>query len=293
MKEKKAHNYERYIGLTAIILLLAGLLYGWYEYTNLKERLTKDLAMTRSELADTSSRLGALQEERDYIYNNLLSEQAKNSLFESQIKEIVGTVGTLDKLSKTDKELLQKYSRVFFLNEHYVPESLATITPAHVFEESRKNLVHSKMLPYLEAMLKAAEDNGTPVRVVSAYRSFAEQISLKGKYLVTYGSGANQFSADQGYSEHQLGTTVDLTTVKLGSNFTQFAGTEAFKWLKENAYLYGFILSYPEGNSYYQYEPWHWRFVGKKLALRLHNEGENFYDVDQRTIDNYLVTIFD
>ncbi len=268
-------------------------MYGWYEYTNLKERLTKDLAMTRSELADTSSRLGALQEERDYIYNNLLSEQAKNSLFESQIKEIVGTVGTLDKLSKTDKELLQKYSRVFFLNEHYVPESLATITPAHVFEESRKNLVHSKMLPYLEAMLKAAEDNGTPVRVVSAYRSFAEQISLKGKYLVTYGSGANQFSADQGYSEHQLGTTVDLTTVKLGSNFTQFAGTEAFKWLKENAYLYGFILSYPEGNSYYQYEPWHWRFVGKKLALRLHNEGENFYDVDQRTIDNYLVTIFD
>lgn len=288
MKNKLGHNSERYIFIGAIILLLALFGYGWSKYKN----LSLVLKQTGSELQDTSSRLSALQEERDYIYNNLLSEQAKNSLFESQIKEIVGTVGTLDKLSKTDKELLQKYSRVFFLNEHYVPESLATITPAYVFEESRKNLVHSKMLPYLEDMLKAAEDNGTPVRVVSAYRSFAEQISLKGKYLVTYGSGANQFSADQGYSEHQLGTTVDLTTVKLGSNFTQFANTEAFKWLKENAYLYGFILSYPEGNSYYQYEPWHWRFVGKKLALRLHNEGENFYDVDQRVINNYLLTIF-
>lgn len=289
MKEKKVYKYERYIGLSIIALLLVGLIFGGYEYLNLK----KNLAMTSSELVDTIARLDSLQEEKNYIYENLLSEQAKNSLFENQIKEIAGTVGTLDKLSKTDKELLQKYSRVYFLNEHYVPESLATVTPQYVFEEGRVTEVHFKILPFLEEMLKGAEAQSLPIRIVSAYRSFDDQISLKGKYLVTYGSGANQFSADQGYSEHQLGTTVDLTTVKLGSNFTQFADTEAFKWLKENAYLYGFILSYPEGNSYYQYEPWHWRFVGKKLALRLHNEDENFYDVDQRTIDNYLVTIFD
>ncbi len=249
--------------------------------------------MTSQELQETSARLATLQDERNYIYENLLSEQAKNTLFENQIKEIAGTVGTLDKLSKTDKELLQKYSRVFFLNEHYVPESLATITPSIVFEEERINRIHTKVLPYLEEMIKDAEKNETPIRVVSSYRSFAEQSSLKGRYLVTYGSGANKFSADQGYSEHQLGTTVDLTTVKLGANFTSFADTEAFRWMQENAYKYGFILSYPAGNSYYQYEPWHWRFVGKKLALRLHNEKENFYDVDQRTIDNYLITIFD
>lgn len=289
MKEKKVYKYERYVGLAVIILLLAGFAYGGFEYSNLK----KGLVMTESELADTTARFNALQEERDYIYENLLSEQAKNSLFENQIKEIAGTVGTLDKLSKTDKELLQKYSRVYFLNEHYVPESLATVTPQYVFEEGRAAEVHSKVLPFLEEMLKEAEAQGLPIRIVSAYRSFAEQVSLKGKYLVTYGSGANRFSADQGYSEHQLGTTVDLTTVKLGANFTQFGETEAFKWLRENAYKYGFILSYPENNSYYQYEPWHWRYVGKKLALRLHNEGESFYDVDQRVIDNYLISIFD
>jgi len=279
-----------YVFVAAVLVLLGvSGYYGWQRYVALE----KDLANKNTELSSTLERLGDLQEERDYIYNNLLTEQAKNNLFEEQIKQIAGTVGDLDKLSKTDEELLQKYSRVYFLNEHYVPEALATITPEYVFEQNRVNKIHAKVLPFLNNMIKAAQENATPVQVVSSYRSFGEQSALKGSYLITYGSGANKFSADQGYSEHQLGTTLDFTTPKLGSSFTQFADTLAYKWLTENAYKYGFTLSYPDGNSYYQFEPWHWRFVGEKLALRLHNENENFYDVDQRIINNYLLTIFD
>ena len=110
---------------------------------------------------------------------------------------------------------------------------------------------------------------------------------------MSYGSGANSFSADQGYSEHQLGTAIDFTTLELGSDFSSFEKTDAYKWLLDNAYEYGFILSYPKDNTYYQFEPWHWRFVGKSLANTLHQENKNFYDVDQRTIDSYLISIFD
>ena len=281
---------ELAFGLFALCgALLAALAYGYYKY----DGLTKNLQNTEAELADTQAPPPALAGEPNYIYDNLLSEQAKNTLFENQIKEIAGTVGNLDKLSKTDEELLQKYSRVYFLNEHYVPEALATVTPEYVFEPNRNHRVHAKILPYLEKMIKAAAENETPIQIISAYRSFAEQTSLKGGYLVTYGSGSNQFSADQGYSEHQLGTALDLTTLKLGAAFTQFEDTKAYQWLLENAYKYGFILSYPKNNSYYSFEPWHWRFVGEKLALRLHNENENFYDLDQRIIQNYLLTIFD
>jgi D-alanyl-D-alanine carboxypeptidase len=60
-----------------------------------------------------------------------------------------------------------------------------------------------------------------------------------------------------------------------------------------NAYKYGFTLSYPKGNTSYVFEPWHWRFVGVKLATDLHNQGKNFYDLDQRSIDAYLVNFFD
>ena len=108
-----------------------------------------------------------------------------------------------------------------------------------------------------------------------------------------YGVGANQFSADQGYSEHQLATTVDLITKGLGGQLPGFDKTDAYKWLEKRAYKYGFILSYPSGNSYYMYEPWHWRFVGVKLATYLHNTDRNFYDIDQREIDTYLSNIFD
>ena len=142
-------------------------------------------------------------------------------------------------------------------------------------------------------MLEDAEDDGVNLQVVSAFRSFATQKNLKATYLVRYGSGANTFSADQGYSEHQLGTTIDLSTKELDGVLSGFDSTDAYAWLTDNAYKYGFILSYPHNNTYYQYEPWHWRFVGRELARDLHNDDKHFYDLDQREIDPYLVSIFD
>jgi D-alanyl-D-alanine carboxypeptidase len=117
---------------------------------------------------------------------------------------------------------------------------------------------------------------------------------LKSTYSVTYGAGtANRFSADQGYSEHQLGTTLDFTTPATGLVFSKFEKTSAYAWLAENGYTYGFVLSYPKNNTYYQYEPWHWRFVGRGLAAKLHADGKRFYDLDQRDIDSYLISFFD
>jgi D-alanyl-D-alanine carboxypeptidase len=112
-------------------------------------------------------------------------------------------------------------------------------------------------------MLVVAENDGINLRIISAYRSFGSQSELKSSYLMTFGSGANKFSADQGYSEHQLGTALDFTTAELEANFINFDKTTAYQWLLNNAFKYGFILSYPEGNQYYQFEPWHWRFVGR------------------------------
>jgi hypothetical protein len=52
-------------------------------------------------------------------------------------------------------------------------------------------------------------------------------------------------------------------------------------------------MSYPKGNEYYVYEPWHWRFVGKDLARYLHKRNKHFYDLEQRKIDEYIPTLFD
>ena len=146
----------------------------------------------------------------------------------------------------------------------------------------------------MEDMLKASLVDDKEIYVFSAYRSFDEQNALKDQYSIIYGVGtANQFSADQGYSEHQLGTTIDLITTGIGGTLEDFEKTIAYQWLLNNAYKFGFTMSYPDNNDFYVFEPWHWRFVGVKLATQLNNDRKNFYDLDQRDIDEYLIYLFE
>lgn len=254
---------------------------------------TAHLASTTEALALANDRIAELTGTLDETEEELEEEKGRNEEFEEQIEDIAGTVSDLDKLSKTDEELLQKYSKVYFLNEHYVPSDLATIADQWEYTESEENQLHAKVMPFFEEMVEDAKADGIDLWVASAYRSFEYQSELKGRYTVTYGSGANAFSADQGFSEHQLGTTVDFTTTGLGGGLNGFDTTPAYTWLTENAHKYGFTLSYPPNNAYYVYEPWHWRFVGEELAGDLHDDGKYFYDLSQREIDQYLLHIFD
>ncbi len=260
--------------------------YGGYFYS----LTTKGIVQNTKDLENIILRL---ENKNIILAKKLQKEKHKNEVFGNQIGKIVGTVGILDKLVKIDKELLQKYSKVYFLNENYVPKELTNIPIDYLYEKDRKLEINAKVFPYLQSLLVVAKENNIDLKIISAYRSFGEQTVLKSGYKVVYGNGSNKFSADQGYSEHQLGTTIDFTTSKTGATFGKFKNTKGFNWLKENAYKYGFILSYPNNNAYYQYEPWHWRFVGKSLARRLHEEKQYFYDMNQRTIDNYLINIFD
>lgn len=245
-------------------------------------------------LTETKSMLEETIEDYDDLADDYRDEKDRNEEFEDQIKKIGSTVGTLDKLAKTDKELLMKYSKVYFLNEHYMPPKLTPIPDEFVAQKGGDpEFIHGEVYPFLIDMLEDAQDDEVNLLVVSAFRSFDEQRALKGAYSVTYGSGANTFSADQGYSEHQLGTTLDFTTDGLGGGLTNFETTKAYEWLTKNAHKYGFVLSYPKNNAYYIFEPWHWRFVGTDLARDLHNDGQYFYDKDQREIDEYLISLFD
>ena len=223
----------------------------------------------------------------------LQEEQMRNGQFQAQLNGIQGTVQQIQKVNATDKELLQKYSKVYFLNEHYAPAKLTLLDKAYGYDEHKEFYLATSVLPFFTDMVAEAKKDGVGLWIVSAYRSFDTQSGLKSGYRVTYGSGANAFSADQGYSEHQLGTTVDFTTTGISGSLSGFDRTKAYEWLKNNAHTYGFTLSYPPGNAYYIFEPWHWRFVGIDLASDLHRDGTYFYDLDQRKLDAYLISIFD
>lgn len=277
-----------------LVLLLCGAAFAYY-------RLSGELSVTQANLAQKSEEAAQLKQalatstkDRAELTEALTAEQGKNKMFEDQISSIGSTVGKLDKLSKTDPQLLAKYSKVYFLNENYIPSGLTDIDTKYLFEPSRKFQIHAQVKDYLYQMLDDAAGDGVDIKIISAYRSFYTQESLKASYKVTYGAGtANSFSADQGYSEHQLGTALDFTTPSVGSTFVGFDKTDAYDWMVHNAYKYGFVISYPKSNTFYQYEPWHWRFVGVDLATKLHDDDQFFYDLDQREINGYLVTLFD
>ncbi len=277
-----------------IVVLLSGMLvYGAYEYRTTKAAADARQFELAGRISELEESLVIAEDENEELRDDLRAEKRRNNDFEDQIEELSGTVSELDKLRKLDPQLLKKYSKIAFLNENYLPERLVEIDEQYLSFPEKRTQFHAKAWPYLEDLLRAAKRKNLDLRVVSAYRSFGEQATLKTGYQVVYGSGANQFSADQGYSEHQLGTTIDFSTAATNGALDGFELTPAYQWLLDNAYKYGFVLSYPPGNAYYQFEPWHWRFVGIDLADDLRDDKKYFYDLDQREIDTYLLNIFD
>ncbi|MDE2019062.1 MAG: M15 family metallopeptidase [Patescibacteria group bacterium] len=293
-------EHKRLIGGGLAAILAGGLLgYG----IRMEIELLIMNRMLRGELAGERQTASA---ERNY-YENLLSlasstnqnlqqhlqgEQSRNNAIESQVLQLSGNVNQLTQLQNTDPQLLEKYSRVYFLNENYQPKSLTAIDSSYLYNPKRTEQFLAPALPYLLSLMNAAKIAGIDLKIASAYRSFGTQAALHTEYLVTYGIGTNQFSAEEGYSEHQLGTAADFITSPMTALTTTFASTSAYAWLQSNAYKYGFVLSYPKGNPYYIFEPWHWRFVGVSLATWLYQSNQSFYDVSQRTINQYLISIF-
>ena len=116
----------------------------------------------------------------------------------------------------------------------------------------------------LKDMRTAAQKDSVFLSIGSAYRSTTEQAQA-------FNDADQGVAARPGYSEHETGLAIDFS---MGGD----AGIQAamWEWLGANAWKYGFILRYPEGKAYitgYNYEPWHYRYVGKTAAKEIYEQG--------------------
>jgi D-alanyl-D-alanine carboxypeptidase len=144
----------------------------------------------------------------------------------------------------------------------------------------------------LETLFADAKTAGLSMTLGSGYRSEAYQEQLYTGYIKSDGqAAADRSSARPGYSEHQTGLALDFDRADMKCSLEAcFADTDEGKWLAANAYKYGFLLRYPadkEQVTGYEYEPWHYRYVGKELALELHDKHietlEEFFGVSGGT----------
>ncbi len=160
------------------------------------------------------------------------------------------------------------------LGSGYIPTDLKSTSAAGLNSGER---VRSFVIPDLTAMAKAARAAGARLLVQSAYRSYTTQKSTFAYWVRVHGMAyALKESARAGHSEHQLGTSIDFRAYggSVPWAWTDWGKSKAGNWLAANAWKYGFILSYPKGKTTltcYMYEPWHYRYVGREVAAKVHD----------------------
>ncbi|MBE6718193.1 MAG: D-alanyl-D-alanine carboxypeptidase family protein [Ruminococcaceae bacterium] len=177
------------------------------------------------------------------------------------------------------------------LSADYVPPDLVAVKSTRKDGRNTQKL-REYAAKALEALMLEAEacgmirtntPSGYPLSVMSAYRDYEYQRHLfYDVYLVQeMNRGLSRedaekkvatYSSRPGTSEHQAGLCVDMHT--LPSANQSFKNQPEATWLAENCYKFGFILRYPEDKmeetAGIMYEPWHFRYVGRYHATKMH-----------------------
>ncbi len=181
----------------------------------------------------------------------------------------------------TNYVLVNKFN---YLSSDYIPNNLELLdnsyakSDIYLVKEAKDNL---------EKLINNAKNDGMNIRIISAYRSYTYQKNLYDNYSKNDGvSIADTYSARPGYSEHQTGLVVDIT--KAFDDFNNFENTDEYKWMLKHSTDYGFILRYPQNKeaiTTYNFEAWHYRYVGVELAKKI--------KASNLTFDEYYIRYLD
>lgn len=168
-----------------------------------------------------------------------------------------------------------------YLKEDYVPENLKSLSSTYAL--SNMKMVEEAANAF-ESLSKDASKENYKVIAMSTYRSYEYQVDLYNKYVKSDGKeAADTYSGRPGNSEHQTGLAVDVYNQT--ETYTNFEKTKEYNWMQENAYKYGFILRFPKGKENetgYEFESWHYRYVGKDIAKYIHKHNI--------TLEEYIAT---
>lgn len=189
-------------------------------------------------------------------------------------------VSIFDLPPETAAEVLLKATRDDALPEGYQPADLVNVR-THGLPANGQQVLRALIVDDTRALIAAGASVGLDLYVGSGFRSAAYQAAVFRAQTSRWGDEdtANRYSARPGYSQHQLGTTLDLTV-----SFRAFRESDAPAWLRDNAHQFGFVLPYTAAaaeRTGYVDEPWHARWVGPGLATALHAAGyHEWTDVD-------------
>ena len=180
---------------------------------------------------------------------------------------------------------LDDWRMVLVNGEHPLPEGFKV----ELAQLTNGMQVDVRCVEDLTAMLEACRGTGSVPVVCSAYRTVEYQTRLYEQKIRRLERGgmeteaavmeAGTVVAIPGTSEHHLGLAVDIVDQCYQCLTTAQEETPVQKWLMEHCWEYGFILRYPEGKTEITgiiYEPWHYRYVGREVAMDIRDRGVCF-----------------
>ncbi len=248
----------------------------------------------------------ASQEEKRFVFGgdrnieNVIAVKSDMAAADEQqagagTTESVQPEETEDKLSSEPRHAFDRddWRLVLINKQHPIPEDYSFSFGA--IKTIKGNMKCDKrIIDDLLSMMEDAGGDGVNLAICSPYRDLNYQQGLfnrkikaymdKGmSYMEAY-SISSQTVTVPGTSEHQIGLAIDIVSDTYIALDEGFAETDAGLWLEEHCAEYGFILRYPKGKEYItgiEFEPWHFRYVGKEAAAVIMEQGlclEEFWD---------------
>lgn len=136
-----------------------------------------------------------------------------------------------------------------------------------------------RIISDLNNMFEDAKEEGINLVVCSPYRPSSRQDYLFDKKVKKYIKQGNSYMdayyltaqavTIPGASEHEIGLALDIVSDKYSGLNEGFGTSDAGIWLEKHCAEYGFVIRYPRGKESItgiEFEPWHFRYVGKKAA---------------------------
>lgn len=275
MKTKKLKKKNFTIFIISLIIISIGIFNGINLVNNKSNKESKQVINKTSSKKKKLEKLNNINKKISYFNHEYLDRYIayKEKNKDLNDKQIIKNVNmNLDKKfyenpkeainQNTELVLVNKYN---YLKEDFIPENLQSIN-------SNYALGNMKLVSYakeaFEKLSHAAKQEKLNIIAMSTYRSYNYQVNLYNRYVENDGKeAADTYSGRPGHSEHQTGLAVDVYNIK--ETYTNFENTKEFTWMQEHAHEYGFILRFPKdkvNETGYQYESWHYRYVGKEIA---------------------------
>lgn len=167
-------------------------------------------------------------------------------------------------------------NKFYHLDKSYERTDLQNINLAYAYANNSAAEIVIKKFKQMRDDIE--EEMNVHLMVNSSYRSYEDQEEIYNEFKKVSLKYADSYAARPGYSEHQTGLAIDITSLE-HPTANEFKESEEYKWLKENCHKYGFVLRYPEGKEHitgYSTESWHFRYIGEEAATQIYKENITF-----------------